>query len=106
VARLRQLGSLEASLPAATPDASRTQASAYLFSTDAAVFLEQRVLGEEVFGPTTLVVACESKERLRQVAENLEGSLTATIHGTPDDLREFAWLVRVLENKAGRLIVG
>lgn len=28
----------------------------------------------------------------------------ATIHGTPDDLREFAWLVPLLENKAGRLI--
>jgi 2,5-dioxopentanoate dehydrogenase len=104
VNRLRHLGSLKASRPAATPDESRMQASAYLFSADAAVFLEHKELGKEVFGPTTLVIACETEDQLRQVAESLEGSLTATIHGTPDDLREFAWLVRVLENKAGRLV--
>ena len=104
VDRLKRLGSLNASRPAANTDALRTQASAYLFSTGAAVFLEHKELGEEVFGPTTLVVACETTDQLRQVAESLDGSLTATVHGTPDDLREFAWLVRVLENKAGRLV--
>jgi NADP-dependent aldehyde dehydrogenase len=104
VDKLRKLGPLKVSRPAAPADASHTQASAYIFSTDAAVFLEHKELGEEVFGPTTLVVACETKDRLRQVAENLEGSLTATIHGTPDDLREFAWLVPLLETKAGRLV--
>ena len=104
VDRLKQLGSLKASCPTTRPDQSRTQASAYLFSTDAAVFLEHKELGEEVFGPAAVVVACETADRLRQVAESLEGALTATIHGTPDDLREFAWLIRVLENKAGRLI--
>lgn len=105
VDRLRQLNSLKSSRPTVTPDALRTQTSAYLFSTDASVFLEHRELGAEVFGPATLVVACETEERLRQVALNLEGSLTATIHGTPDDLREFAWLINVLENKAGRLVI-
>jgi alpha-ketoglutaric semialdehyde dehydrogenase len=104
VGRLKQLSSLKGSRPAATPEASRTQASAYLFSTDATVFVEHKQLGEEVFGPTALAVVCESPDQLREVAESLEGSLTATIHGTPDDLHEFAWLVRVLENKAGRLI--
>jgi alpha-ketoglutaric semialdehyde dehydrogenase len=104
VERLGRLGSLKASRLTIIPDQSRTQASAYLFSTDAAFFLEHKELGEEVFGPTTLVIACETKDRLRQVAENLEGSLTATIHGTPDDLSEFAWLIPLLENKAGRLI--
>ncbi|MEJ7616706.1 MAG: hypothetical protein WKF30_06990 [Pyrinomonadaceae bacterium] len=38
------------------------------------------------------------------VAENLHGHLTATIHGTDEDLREFAWLVTLLENKVGRLV--
>ena len=101
VDRRGQLGSLKASRPAATPDESRTQASAYLFSTDAAVFLEHKELGEEIFGPTTLVVACETKDRLRQVAENLEGALTATIHGTPDDLREFG-MARPAVGEQGR----
>src|SRR5262249_40801463 len=38
------------------------------------------------------------------VAHNLEGQLTASIHGTPEDLAEYASLVSILENKAGRLI--
>ncbi|MBV8857962.1 MAG: aldehyde dehydrogenase (NADP(+)) [Acidobacteria bacterium] len=88
----------------AAADASRTQAAACVFSTDAATFLDKRELGEEVFGPSTLVVGCQSVEELRRVAEGLEGALTATIHGTPEDLREYAWLVRVLEQKAGRLV--
>ena len=104
VERLKQLDALKATRPTIPPDQSCTQASAYLFSTDAAVFLEHRELSVEVFGPTTLVVACETTERLRQVAENLEGSLTVTIHGTPDDLREYAWLVSLLEMKVGRLV--
>lgn len=35
---------------------------------------------------------------------NTQGHLTATIHGTDEDLREFADLVAILETKAGRLI--
>jgi alpha-ketoglutaric semialdehyde dehydrogenase len=104
VERLRELGSLKASTPAMAADASRTQASAYLFSTDAATFLAHGELGEEIFGPSTLVVACKSKEELQHVAENLYGSLTATIWGTPDDMRKFSWLVSLLERKAGRLV--
>ena len=38
------------------------------------------------------------------IAHGLEGHLTATIHGTPADLREFADLVDVLQKKVGRLI--
>jgi NADP-dependent aldehyde dehydrogenase len=57
-----------------------------------------------VFGPSTLVVACEGSEELRRVAGRLAGALTATIHGTPEDLREYAWLVKELEQKAGRLV--
>ena len=91
-------------VPGAAADASRTQAAAYVFSTDAETFLGNHELGEEVFGPSTLVVGCQSVEELQRVAEGLEGALTATIHGTSEDLREYAWLVRVLEQKAGRLV--
>jgi 2,5-dioxopentanoate dehydrogenase len=34
----------------------------------------------------------------------LEGHLTATIHGTEEDLQEFADLISVLKHKVGRLI--
>jgi NADP-dependent aldehyde dehydrogenase len=41
---------------------------------------------------------------MERIARNLEGHLTATIHGTAEDLRDYDWLVSILENKAGRLI--
>ncbi|MGI9173935.1 MAG: aldehyde dehydrogenase (NADP(+)) [Rhodothermales bacterium] len=81
-----------------------TPAYAAVFSTDAATFLSEERLREEVFGPSTIVVRCDSRERLEAVARGLEGSLTATIHGTTDDLREHADLVQILQQKAGRLI--
>ena len=39
------------------------------------------------------------------MARQLDGQLTATIHGTAADLEQYAWLVSILEQKAGRLIV-
>ena len=42
---------------------------------------------------------------MEAVARHLDGQLTATIHGTPEDLKTHASLVSILEGKAGRLIV-
>ena len=39
-----------------------------------------------------------------KIAEELDGHLTATIHGTEKDLEEYADLVKILEQKVGRLI--
>src|SRR4030095_11143685 len=36
---------------------------------------------------------------------SLSGQLTATVHGTPADLAQAGPLLRILERKAGRLIV-
>ena len=76
-----------------------------LFVTDATVFLQHHEVGEELFGPSTVVVRCASREELERVAGELDGQLPATIHGTPADLEEYASLVSILENKAGRLVV-
>jgi len=38
------------------------------------------------------------------MAEGLEGQLTATIHGTEEDLKTHARLVEILQRKVGRLI--
>ncbi len=77
---------------------------AMVFSTGARTFLGDKTLAEEVFGPSTLNVSAESKDELVKVAEALEGHLTATIHGTEEELQEYAGLVRVLERKVGRII--
>jgi alpha-ketoglutaric semialdehyde dehydrogenase len=85
-------------------EATKTEAAAILFRTDGASFLQAKSLSEEIFGPTSMVVACDSREQLEQIARGLVGHLTATIHGEPDDLVEHQRLVRILERKVGRLI--
>ncbi len=74
-----------------------------LFETDANAFLGSN-LDAEIFGPTTLLVRHSSRDQLLEIARTLEGHLTATIHGTGQDLRDFADLVAILENKVGRLV--
>lgn len=74
-----------------------------LFATDAASFLDSD-LDSEIFGPTTVLVQHSSREQVLAIACGLEGHLTATIHGTEQDLHEFADLIAILENKVGRLV--
>ena len=81
------------------------QARPSLFATGARTFMRHRELGEELFGPSTVIVRCGSRDEMEAVARRLDGQLTATIHGTPADLAEYASLVSILEDKAGRLIV-
>ena len=85
-------------------DPAKTQAAAAVFATDAETFLGNRRLSEELFGPATLVVTGKSKEDLERVARSLEGHLTATVHGTPEDLEEYRDLIAILETKVGRLV--
>jgi NADP-dependent aldehyde dehydrogenase len=58
-----------------------------------------------VFGPYALLISASSLSELEQIARTLEGQLTATIHGTPEDLAGASTLLGILEQKAGRLIV-
>jgi len=74
-----------------------------VFETDADVFLGSD-LDAEIFGPTTLVVRHSRREQVLEIARSLEGHLTATVHGTEQDLRDFADLIAILETKVGRLI--
>jgi NADP-dependent aldehyde dehydrogenase len=85
-------------------DDSRTQAAPTLFTATVETFLGNERLREELFGPSTLLVTGKTKQDLLRVARSLDGHLTATIHGTPQDLEEHRDLVAVLEQKVGRLI--
>lgn len=80
-------------------------APAYLFQSTADTFLNDHSLEEEVFGPSTLAITLEHKAQLLRVAGQLGGHLTATIHATENDLREYADLIATLEQKVGRLII-
>jgi NADP-dependent aldehyde dehydrogenase len=77
---------------------------AVLFEADAESFLRNPELAAEVFGPATLIVRHSSRAQVLEIARNLGGHLTATIHGTEADLHEFSDLVSILKDKVGRLV--
>jgi NADP-dependent aldehyde dehydrogenase len=78
---------------------------AVLLETDVQSLLKDPELAEEVFGPATLLVRHSNRDELLDAARNLEGHLTATIHGTEPDLIEFSDLIAILENRVGRLVL-
>jgi NADP-dependent aldehyde dehydrogenase len=80
------------------------QAPAIVFETDSVSFLNSSVLREELFGPATLIVGCQDADELERIAHGLPGQLTATIHGTEEDLAKHSKLVAILQRKAGRLV--
>lgn len=86
-------------------DSSRTHGEAVVARTDSVNFSARPELAEEVFGPYALLISASSLDELGQIARDLDGQLTATIHGTPSDLEAAAPLIRILEQKAGRLII-
>jgi len=61
-------------------------------------------LSHEVFGPVSLIIRYQEHEAIMRAAEALDGHLTATVIGSPEDLMEYRDLIEVLERKAGRVI--
>jgi NADP-dependent aldehyde dehydrogenase len=102
VKQVSKVPGVQVAAVAAAP--SQTQVTPTLFLADGNTFLAHERLGEELFGPSAVFVTASSREQMMRIARELEGHLTATIHGTPTDLREFAELVEVLQRKVGRLI--
>ncbi|QJD99633.1 aldehyde dehydrogenase (NADP(+)) [Massilia forsythiae] len=79
-------------------------AQAALYACDAATYLTTPALEEEIFGPASLVVACNDVGQMLEMARRLEGQLTATVHATPGDQALAARLLPTLERKAGRIL--
>jgi NADP-dependent aldehyde dehydrogenase len=104
VKRVRAIEGVQAMASMNTADNSKAQALPTVFATDFGTFMKHPALSEELFGPSTLVVGCGSPEDMLAIAQGLEGHLTATIHGTAQDLAEYSALITILENKVGRLI--
>ncbi|HEU5458827.1 MAG TPA: aldehyde dehydrogenase (NADP(+)), partial [Terracidiphilus sp.] len=78
--------------------------AAALLEVQIGTFLAKPALSEEIFGPTTLLIRYDKREAMMHAAEELEGHLTATILGTPEDLAAHRDLIAVLERKAGRVL--
>lgn len=85
--------------------ASDITATPILLAVKANDFKNNQHLGEEVFGPCSIIVTADSKHDILAIAQNLSGHLTATVHGTSDELVEYKDLLDILEQKVGRLLI-
>ncbi len=84
--------------------AAPNRCSGALFETTAAAFINEPMLGLEVFGASAVIVRCASVAAMRDVVSSLEGQLTATLHFAPADEAAAAVLLGQLMGKAGRVL--
>ncbi len=91
--------------PLLSTESTGREASPNLYETDAATYLQDHALGEEVFGPLGLVIRVDGADDMQRLALGFEGQLTATIHLDEGDLPQAQRLLPVLERKAGRVLV-
>ncbi|HEU5402230.1 MAG TPA: aldehyde dehydrogenase (NADP(+)) [Terriglobales bacterium] len=104
-ARTKSSGSTLLAQGTSDPQAPGHRVATALFETNPANLQADTHLAEELFGPSTLLVRYSSRDELLQLARDLEGHLTATVHATEQDLRDFAELFAILETKVGRVIL-
>lgn len=82
------------------------QAQPQLFKADVELLLAgNQLLQEEIFGPATIVIEVKDKTQLIQALSSMNGQLTAALIADEADFAEFADVVPVLEEKAGRLLL-
>lgn len=103
IKRLNEIPGVEV-VASGNADNTAYTATSFMMKTSAEQFLAHQELGEEVFGPSTVVVTAQSKDELLAIARGLSGHLTATVHADEDDLLAYAELVEELQQKVGRLI--
>jgi len=89
---------------ATTASDEALEAAAHVFRTTQQGLFDDPALFDELFGPVSVFAGCGGLEDFIEVAEKLEGSLSATIHGTESDLADHRDLISVLQKKTGRLI--
>ena len=83
--------------------AGHGQGAPVVFTVSIRDFLAAESLQGEMFGPAALIVRGSLAEIEAAIAK-LEGQLTATLHGTAEELAAHSSLVFALQQRAGRLI--
>ncbi|AWV23844.1 oxoglutarate semialdehyde dehydrogenase [Roseomonas mucosa] len=82
-----------------------TQGQAAIFATKAEDFIADPSMEEEVFGAASLVIRCQEVEKMKEMAEKLEGQLTATVLMEPEDMDFARALLPILERRVGRILI-
>ena len=86
-------------------EAKENQGIPTIAATSGDVFLKNQLLHQEVFGPYSLIIQCADKSEMQQVAEKLEGQLTATVMATDNDIVDNTALIDLISDKCGRMIL-
>nr|MBA2259580.1 aldehyde dehydrogenase (NADP(+)) [Acidobacteriota bacterium] len=89
---------------ATAADPGKTQAACVIAETTAEALESQSHLTEEIFGPVSIVARCRSRAELERAVRRLSGHLSASVHGTPEDLVEYRDLIALLETRVGRIV--
>jgi len=83
----------------------QNQSEARIAYVDAAKFIQNPKLHEEIFGPYSLLVVSKDIAELEKVIAVLEGQLTVTIMADSNELQQYQSLVHQLTDKTGRIIL-
>lgn len=76
-----------------------------VLAVDAPTFAAHaEALGQEMFGPATLLVRYDDEQQLLTALAEVEGSLTATLHAEPDE--QPSAVLASLTERAGRVLFG
>lgn len=84
--------------------AGKNTGGAAVYQVTGETLLADAGLTEEIFGPSTLLVAADGPGQMQQITEALEGQLTATIHATGAEMAAQSGLLDAMQRRAGRLI--
>lgn len=101
---VQRVGGPQGSTREGPSDGQPARGAAAVFVTDAATFVSDRSLMQEVFGPATLVVGVRDLDEMVQVACALEGQLTASLFASEMELAMLGELIGELEQRVGRLL--
>lgn len=83
----------------------QNQSEAKVAQVDAAGFIQNPKLHEEIFGPYSLLVVAKDKNELEAVIAVLQGQLTVTVMADQNELSQYQSLIHKLTDKTGRIIL-
>jgi NADP-dependent aldehyde dehydrogenase len=84
-------------------DVKENYARQAITTVEGKTFLANTTLHQEVFGPFSMVVQCESIAQMEEIISNLEGQLTGTLIAD-DEAEKYSNIISALQNRVGRLI--
>lgn len=93
------------SISVSKTEVGENQGQPTVAAVNAAAFISNPVLHQEVFGPYSLIIRCKDVQQMLDVAQHIEGQLTATLMATDADVTNNQELVDAVQNLCGRFIL-